>query len=66
MIEERKNALIALPETVLQALDREAANEKRSRSGQLEMLLRERYELPLTSATAQEAPRATGRRKRAA
>lgn len=65
MIEERKNALIALPKSVLEALDHEAASEKRSRAGQLEMILRDRYALPLPIAAASEAPRVNGRRKSA-
>ena len=43
MEEMQKQVLIRLPEAVLEALDREAASERRSRAAQVLVILEDRY-----------------------
>lgn len=45
MEETRKQILVRLPESLLEALSREAASERRSRAAQIAVILQERYRI---------------------
>ena len=44
MAEEMKSGLITIPKALMKRLDSEAAAQKRSRSSQIEIILKERYD----------------------